>query len=183
MVTLRAFIRTVDWADWATVGVVHLAATDEGIVEVGLGGSAFDFSYTLRDRIGISTTQDADSAPHAATHAAQAAAQLAAYFARAHHAITVPIDYRLMSAFQRTVYEYVRGIAAGRMDTYQHIAEQINNPRSTRAVGGALARNPIPIIIPCHRVIGADGTMVGYSGGGGIDTKRRLLQLEGAVLF
>jgi methylated-DNA-[protein]-cysteine S-methyltransferase len=72
-------------------------------------------------------------------------------------------------------------VPAGRVATYHQIAQQIGRPRAARAVGRALATNPIPLVIPCHRVIASDGSLTGYGGKGGIATKARLLKMEGAL--
>ena len=84
------------------------------------------------------------------------------------------------SAFQRAVWGQMRRIPYGRTRTYGDIADALMS--APRAVGGACGRNPIPIIIPCHRVVGADGRMTGYSGGAGIETKIQLLRLEGCLI-
>jgi len=82
--------------------------------------------------------------------------------------------------FQLKVWERLADIPYGELTTYSAIAEKIGNPKAVRAVGGANARNPLPIVLPCHRVIGSDGTLTGF--GGGLDVKERLIALEkGAV--
>ena len=86
----------------------------------------------------------------------------------------------LCSEFQKKVLVAEHSVPRGHVSTYQRIAERISSPGSSRAVGNALARNPFPIIIPCHRTIRSDGTPGGYQGG--TDMKRRLLSMEG-VLF
>jgi methylated-DNA-[protein]-cysteine S-methyltransferase len=80
------------------------------------------------------------------------------------------------TAFQLRVWEALKEIPYGQVASYGDIAKAIGNPKAVRAVGGANARNPIPIIIPCHRVIGSDGSLTGF--GGGLETKRRLIDLE-----
>jgi methylated-DNA-[protein]-cysteine S-methyltransferase len=75
----------------------------------------------------------------------------------------------------------VRTIPAGTVWTYGQMARAIGNPRASQAVGQALGRNPVPVVIPCHRVIASDGSLGGYSGGGGLASKRLLLNLEGAL--
>ena len=82
--------------------------------------------------------------------------------------------------FQRQVWQQLQQIPFGKTCSYKDIAQAIQRPKSVRAVGAANGRNPIPIIIPCHRVIGADGSLTGF--GGGLDTKRILLKLEGALV-
>ena len=81
--------------------------------------------------------------------------------------------------FQRRVWQELRKIPYGQTVSYSYIAEKIGNPKASRAVGMANSKNPIPIIIPCHRVIGKDGTLTGF--GGGLETKRFLLELEGCA--
>ncbi len=81
--------------------------------------------------------------------------------------------------FQRAVWTALEAIPAGETRTYADVAKTVNS--APRAVGGACARNPLPILIPCHRVVGADGRMTGYSGAEGVETKTALLRLEGAV--
>jgi methylated-DNA-[protein]-cysteine S-methyltransferase len=82
--------------------------------------------------------------------------------------------------FQRAVLEELARVPYGATSTYGALAAAIEQPRAARAVGGALNRNPIPVVLPCHRVVGADGRLVGY--GGGLDRKRALLELEGVAL-
>ena len=101
--------------------------------------------------------------------------ELAAYFEGKLKEFTVPIR-PTGTPFRMTVWEELRRIPYGETATYKEIAQRIGNPKAVRAVGGANHHNPIAIIIPCHRVIGADGSLTGF--GGGIDIKRRLLELE-----
>lgn len=106
---------------------------------------------------------------------ADAAAQLRAYFAGDLKSFDLPL--RLSGTdFQRRVWEGLLGIPYGATISYQQLAERIGNPKACRAVGLANGRNPIAIIVPCHRVIGANGTLTGY--GGGLDRKRWLLDHE-----
>ena len=93
----------------------------------------------------------------------------------------LPTDISILTDFQRQVLQATQEIPRGRIATYMDIARKIGNPKAVRAVGQALGRNPIPIVIPCHRVIASNGSLGGYSGGGGLETKARLLQLEGAL--
>jgi methylated-DNA-[protein]-cysteine S-methyltransferase len=90
-----------------------------------------------------------------------------------------PLDMSRIAAFNARVYETTRAIAPGATRTYGEIARAIGDPDSARAVGQALGRNPFAIIVPCHRVVGADGKLVGFSANGGISTKLRLLKIEG----
>lgn len=110
-----------------------------------------------------------------------AAQQLAEYFAGERMAFDVPLAPQ-GTEFQLTVWKALGDVPFGTTVTYGDIARAIGQLTATRAVGAANGRNPIPIIIPCHRVIGASGELTGYSGGGGIETKRRLLDHESGTL-
>ncbi len=103
------------------------------------------------------------------------AEQLTAYFEGRLRLFTVPLDLR-GTPFQCEVWRAVLGIGYGEVWAYSDIAAAIGRPQATRAVGAANGANPIPILVPCHRLIGKDGTLVKY--GGGLDMKRRLLELE-----
>lgn len=103
-------------------------------------------------------------------------AQLREYFAGARRTFDLPLAPH-GTAFQRRVWAALRTIPYGETRTYGELAAAIGSPNASRAVGMANHRNPIPIIIPCHRVIGANGTLTGYAGG--LEIKRRLLALEG----
>jgi O-6-methylguanine DNA methyltransferase len=170
--------------EWPPVGNVYVAASAQGVLEIMLGAeSPVQFIAGVRERTGLIVTEDREFAMSAVPIVEQALLELQEYFAGQRKSFDVTIDYRAMTAFQRSVYECIVQIPAGQMDTYLGVANRLNNPKAIRAVGGALARNPIPIIIPCHRVVGSDGAMIGYSGSGGVETKRLLLKLEGALLF
>lgn len=108
-------------------------------------------------------------------HNQQAAAELKAYFAGKLSVFSVPLDLR-GTEFQLRVWRVLLNIPYGETRSYGQIAQELDPCSSSRAVGQANSRNPVSIIVPCHRVIGADGKMVGY--GGGLDRKRALLNLE-----
>lgn len=93
----------------------------------------------------------------------------------------VVLDVAGVSAFNQRVYQLTRGIPVGSTLCYGDIAMQLGAPGSARAVGRALGENPYPIVVPCHRVVAADGSMHGFSAPGGVVTKRRMLQIEGAL--
>ena len=96
----------------------------------------------------------------------------------------VPLDWARVRAFQQAVYQQARGIRSGEKKSYGEIARLVGlDVRTARAVGVALATNPWPLIVPCHRVVSARGKMTGYSAPGGVRTKTRLLVLEGAELL
>lgn len=109
-----------------------------------------------------------------------AEAQLREYFAGARRTFDLPLAPH-GTAFQQRVWAALRAIPYGETRTYGELAAAIGNPSASRAVGMANHRNPIPIIIPCHRVIGANGTLTGYAGG--LEIKRRLLALEGSNIL
>jgi methylated-DNA-[protein]-cysteine S-methyltransferase len=92
----------------------------------------------------------------------------------------IRLDDAGIDDFRRSVYEATRQIPPGALATYGEIARAIGRPDTARDVGAALARNPFPIVVPCHRVVGADGRLTGFSAPGGLETKRRMLELEGA---
>lgn len=118
----------------------------------------------------------ADGARDASPLLDAAEAQLREYFAGARRTFDLPLAPH-GTAFQQRVWAALRAIPYGETRTYGELAAAIDSPNAGRAVGMANHRNPIPIIIPCHRVIGANGTLTGYAGG--LEIKRRLLALEG----
>ena len=109
-----------------------------------------------------------------------ATAALAAYFKRQLTKFETPLVFNRGSAFRRGVWDALLRIPYGHTCSYVDVARQIGQPSAMRAVGAANAANPIAIIVPCHRVIGAKGALVGF--GGGLHTKRKLLELEGVFL-
>jgi methylated-DNA-[protein]-cysteine S-methyltransferase len=106
--------------------------------------------------------------------------ELDEYFAGRRREFDVPLDLGAAAPFQRAVLTELAQVPYGRTATYGALAERIGRPRAARAVGGALNRNPLPIVLPCHRIVGAAGNLVGYAGG--LDRKRALLALEGVTL-
>ena len=115
---------------------------------------------------------------YAATHPylQQAARQLDEYFSRSRKVFDLPLDLS-GTEFQRAIWQQLMEIPFGETTTYAHHARSIGHPKALRAVGAGIARNPVSIIVPCHRVIGSDGSATGYAGG--LERKRRLLDLEG----
>lgn len=94
----------------------------------------------------------------------------------------LPLDLTTIGDFERRVYALTRAVRPGRTTTYGAIAAALGDPGAARAVGGALGRNPFPPIVPCHRVLAAGGATGGFSAPGGVDTKRRMLAIEGVIL-
>ncbi|HET7564823.1 MAG TPA: methylated-DNA--[protein]-cysteine S-methyltransferase [Gemmatimonadaceae bacterium] len=155
------------------VGELLLTAND-----VGLTGIDFEPHSHSRD-----ARAEWD---HATSHTGAASAilavareQLTAYFAGTRTVFDLPLAAR-GTPFQLRVWTALRDIAFGESISYGELARRLGVPRAVRAVGGANGRNPIPIVVPCHRVIGADGSLTGF--GGGIERKRWLLRHEGALL-
>jgi len=137
------------------VGPLWLATADGGLASVAFRGPA---SARSEDALLI-----------------EAEAQLHAYFAGELVSFELPLAPR-GTDFQRRVWDAVAAIPYGTTTTYSRLAAEIGSPRATRAVGAANGRNPLPIVVPCHRVIGAAGALTGY--GGGLEMKRALLALE-----
>ena len=108
----------------------------------------------------------------------EAHSQLVEYLAGNRREFDLPLD-PLGTDFQKRVWTTLREIPYGEVRSYKEIAEAIGNPKAVRAVGGANNRNPISIVVPCHRVIGTDGSLTGY--GGGLPMKEKLLKLEGVL--
>ncbi len=157
------------------VGRLWIAIGERGILAVDWEESASAFCAYIRKRFGRVCVEDASKI-------AEVARQLQEYFHRERRSFDLPIDWSTMRPFQQQVLQATLTIPYGSTRTYLDLARQIGHPRATRAVGRAEARNPIPIIIPCHRVIGSDGKMHGYGGGEGSKTKVFLLELEGVLI-
>jgi methylated-DNA-[protein]-cysteine S-methyltransferase len=109
----------------------------------------------------------------------EAARQISAYFDGTLNDFDLPLDLSAGTAFQQAVWQALRTLPRGRTCSYSALSERIGRPGAVRAVGGAIGRNPISLIVPCHRVIGADGALTGYAGG--LARKTALLQAEGAL--
>ncbi|OIN93706.1 MAG: cysteine methyltransferase [Comamonadaceae bacterium CG1_02_60_18] len=109
----------------------------------------------------------------------RAARQLAEYFAGQRRQFELPLDLSSGTAFQQKVWQALLAIPHGQTCSYKTLSSTIGQPAAVRAVGGAVGRNPLSIIVPCHRVVGAGGSLTGYAGG--LQRKAALLQLEGAL--
>lgn len=120
--------------------------------------------------------------PQAPTHPLMEAtkAQLSDYFAGHRTCFDLPLNLNTGTDFQQSVWRALLSIPPGATSSYSAISAMIGNPKAVRAVGGAIGLNPLSIIVPCHRVLGSDGTLTGYAGG--LDRKTALLQLEGAII-
>lgn len=155
------------------IGVLLLAATRHGLVRVAFAGEDHrEVLQRLSDRLGPRVLQHPPAL-------ADAVAQLEEYFAGARQRFDLPVDLGLASGFRRTVLEHLSDIAFGSTESYGEVARAVGNPAAVRAVGTACATNPLPVVIPCHRVVRSDGSLGGYLGG--LPVKRALLTLEGAA--
>lgn len=111
----------------------------------------------------------------------RAAELLVRYFAGENVAFDLPVALDGCTAFQKEVYRVVAGIPYGTALSYAEVAAACGSPKGARAIGGAMAKNNLPIIIPCHRVVGTSGVLTGFTAPGGLASKRELLSMEGAV--
>lgn len=160
-------MRTTYWTELSSpLGPLLLTADDQGLTGLTMQGP--DLLAVPPDRGAV-----AGDAPFADAHE-----QLDAYFAGELHVFDVPL-HAAGTPFQREVWAALRTIPYGEVRSYRQIAEQIGRPTASRAVGAANARNPISVIVPCHRVIGSSGLLTGYAWG--VDRKRALLDLEAGV--
>ena len=157
------------------LGDLWIACTDYGLAAVEWSQDETDFGAYLDKRFKRPSQPDPDKT-------ALALQQLDEYLRGERKAFHLPIDWSLLRPFQIQVLQIVFNIPYGQTRTYGEIAYEIGNPNAARAVGRANATNPMPLVVPCHRVIGADDKLTGYGGGEGLLTKEWLLKLEGAVL-
>jgi len=164
---------TLVWDSFQSpIGPMYLAASERGINHVVFRVSEENFLARLDPLAHIR---------HDSAALAEAVDELLAYFDNPTRGFDIPLDLTDVTPFQRQALQLIRGIPTGRVWTYKDVAEKLGKPKASRAVGQAMARNPVPIIIPCHRVVGSGGALTGYGGGGGIATKRWLLEFEGAL--
>ncbi len=149
------------------LGPMIVAATDSG-----LAGLWFEGQRHLPDHSGW---------PHAPKHPVlvAAVAQLRDYFAGRRAQFDLPLDLQGGTAFQQSVWQALLAIPAGGTSSYGAISRQVGRPAAVRAVGAAVGRNPVSIVVPCHRVLGRDGSLTGYAGG--LERKSALLELERAI--
>jgi methylated-DNA-[protein]-cysteine S-methyltransferase len=159
--------RTVITRADTRLGSVTLAATGQG-----LAGLWFDGQKHHPDTRAWRTEDDNP-------WLVQARTQLAAYLAGRRTGFDLPLDLRSGSVFQQAVWNALCAIPSGGTTSYGAVSRQIGRPSAVRAVGAAIGRNPISIIVPCHRVLGANGALTGYAGG--LERKAALLALESAT--
>lgn len=155
------------------VGPLLLAATEAGLVRVAYVADSLD------DVLDELATRISPRILEAPARLDTAAAQLDEYFEGARSSFDLPLDLRLATGFRRDVITHLPDIAYGHTASYAEVAEAAGSPRAVRAVGTACAKNPLPVVIPCHRVVRSDGGIGQYAGG--VDAKRILLSLETAA--
>lgn len=155
------------------VGQLLLAATDLGVLRVAYPGEGHDaVLQQLSDRVSPRIL-------HSPGRLDTAARELDEYFAGRRRSFDLPLDWHLSAGFRATVLHHLPEIEYGSTASYAAVAALAGNPKAVRAVGTACATNPLPVIVPCHRVVRSDGTLGGYLGGP--EAKRVLLALEAAA--
>jgi len=156
------------------LGTILVAATDTGLVRVGLPAEPED---AVLDELTLRVSSRALRGPRDTI--IRARGQLEEYFNATRHTFDLPLDWRLTTEFRRKVLHATAQIPYGQTSTYQQVASQAGSPAAVRAAGTALALNPLPIIVPCHRVLRTDGQLGNYRGGA--QAKAQLLDLERAT--
>lgn len=163
----------VEWTEMESpLGALYVARSQAGLCRLMFGVAEDRFRASLPGRARAQRNPDA---------LRDARDALDAYFSGRSMNFSLVVDLNEMTRFQRRVLQLAGAIPAGSLRTYGQLARQLGSPRAGRAVGQALGRNPVPIIVPCHRVVGSDGRLTGYSGGRGVESKRWLLRLENAL--
>ncbi len=157
------------------LGSIWVAVSERGLVAIGYGIDVGDQLQRL-ERRGFSDYQ------YSVEKTSLPLLQIGEYLHGKRKAFSIPIDWSGLTAFHRQVLEATCNIAYGETITYKELAMQSGKPRAARAVGRAEALNPMPLVVPCHRVIGSDGRLHGYNGPQGVKTKAWLLALEKRVL-
>jgi methylated-DNA-[protein]-cysteine S-methyltransferase len=159
-------------AESLNLGPIFVAVSDQGLVAVSLQDDVQSFGREIMVRFGVDIVQDEK-------HTKAVSRQITEYLSGAREAFDIPIDWSVMTPFQEKVLRATMEIPRSEVRTYGEIAALIGKPGAAQAVGRAEATNPMPIVIPCHRVVAADGSLHGYSARGGLNTKSWLLNLEG----
>jgi len=155
------------------IGPLLVAATDEGLLRI-----SFDPDPDREiDRIAQIAGRRVLMAPRAVDPVRR---ELDEYFEQRRQAFDVSVDLRGTTEFTAQVLGELARVPYGQTATYGQLASRVGRPRAARAIGMVMNHNPIPIVLPCHRIVGSNGSLVGY--GGGLDRKEHLLRLEGALL-
>lgn len=161
------------------IGRLMIASTMDGLCGIALPGETErNFIGGLKKTFGECSLWDEDRMGEKSSINAKAREELLMYFERKLKRFTVPLDME-GTDFQKKVWKELVRIPYGKTASYGDIAKAVGKPMASRAVGGANHKNPVPIVVPCHRVIGSDGSMVGY--GGGLELKKMLLDLESGI--
>ena len=155
------------------LGTLLVAATERGLCRIAYDAEPDAEVERLAKAFGVRVLR-------AAKPIDPARRELDEYFDGRRRAFDLPIDVGLVADFNRRVLDELARVPYGEVVTYGQLATRAERPRAARAVGTVMNRNPIPIVLPCHRVIGANGSLTGY--GGGLKRKETLLRLEGAIL-
>jgi methylated-DNA-[protein]-cysteine S-methyltransferase len=153
------------------LGSIWVAVTEQGLAAVAFVDRAEDMIQYM-NQLGFSQISND------VQKTAEARRQICEYLAGERQQFDLAIDWSAVTPFQRQALQIVFSIPYGFVLTYGEIARQLGRPHAARAVGRANATNPMPLVIPCHRVVGTDGELHGYGGRGGLQTKARLLQME-----
>lgn len=153
------------------IPVISLVASQQGLVRVSFGPKK-----SLEDELGIEMVRSSQSTSKLLSIARD---EIIAYLSGQLREFSLPIDWRMVTRFESLVLHATAQIPFGQVRTYGELAQMIGKPRAARAIGGAMARNPLPIVVPCHRVVNAKRKLHGYSAPGGLETKAWLLTLEG----
>lgn len=163
------------------IGPLLLAATETGLCEIAFARSRSenDVRAMLVERGLAPRPLDEGGPAEVRAIIARATEQLAEYFNGSRRRFDLPLDFRGVTPFTRSVLEATAAVDFGRLETYRGIASRIGKPKASRAVGGALGRNPLPVVVPCHRIVRAGGGLGGYTGG--LWIKERLLAIEGVA--
>jgi methylated-DNA-[protein]-cysteine S-methyltransferase len=155
------------------IGPLLVAASERGVCRIAFDpvpeNTVEELARTFGSRVLRAPRRQVDDARR----------ELDEYFAGMRQSFSVPLDLRVSAPFARDILERLARVPFGETTTYGTLAAQAGRPRAARAVGTVMNRNPIPIVLPCHRVVGATGSLVGY--GGGLQRKEQLLRLEGAL--
>jgi methylated-DNA-[protein]-cysteine S-methyltransferase len=164
-----------DRLDGTPLGSIWLAVGPHGLLAVEYAGSEASFHSYLRK---LSSSEPQRSS----TKVASVKNQVLAYLSGQRQQLSLDVDLSHLTPFQQRVLEETRKVPRGQVASYAQIAKRIGQPKAVRAVGQALRRNPVPIAVPCHRVIASDGSLGGYAGEMRSRRKLQLLRLEGATL-
>ncbi len=156
------------------IGAFFVGLSDRGVVALSFEESEERFLTWLQRRSKAAVVREPNKLR-------EVVSQVLDYLEGRRNVFTLAYDLRSLTPFQRDVLTTVQEVPRGKYLTYGELARRIGKPGAARAVGQALGSNPIPILIPCHRVLAADGSLGGYSGRGGVRTKEALLRLEGAL--